>query len=277
MNPIVLRGLGANPRLLVTALGVSFAVALAASGLQVTRAQPMPVAVLVTPTQAVSKDMPTVYLKPFCNCQESVAEGQPVILRYGWLAESAQYVADYMQASTRTVFVDGKRYDNLERYWQPAAYSAANQGYGAYWLFPLPPLSPGMHTIETFVDLKREITDGFDDDKDGVPDIYGPSDSAYGHVDVLIGSSAAVAGKCANGGVAGTYRYTMIEPADYAGETWFDDDRRILKPGENVFFLSANRTHQQSTIGGHTLTLKEPECVTRTWWSEWPSATYNGQ
>ena len=89
-----------------------------------------------------------------------------------------------MEQAAVTVIVDGTEYAVTPECW--SAPSPAPGGYAVQLNAPLPVLARGQHRIELRITLPQEITDGFDANKDGKPDTYGPGEAFKEWMDLIV-------------------------------------------------------------------------------------------
>lgn len=113
-----------------------------------------------------------------------VPAGQPVVLHMGWLAKTHSQAQSFANLAGFTLTLDNHEYTGLSEYWESIMPFAG--GYGVDWNLPLALLTPGDHRIEYSLNLSEQITDGFDLDKDGKLDQYGPGVVFNGWVDVNV-------------------------------------------------------------------------------------------
>lgn len=146
------------------------------------------------PTQTVSQNSSDVYLKPFCNCAENVSAGKRIFVRFAWVAATEALVNDFIQAATYTpVFISSGKPNQKETHWTKPEYVTKDGTYMAYWITELPTLAPGRYNVKTEIHLDRTVTDGFDDNKDGKLDQYGPGVVFEGTIDLTISGSGVIA------------------------------------------------------------------------------------
>jgi len=145
-----------------------------------TATQPPPTS---TPTPTV---IPWVELDAFCYCLQDIDASAKVVLTQNWWATTPDLVKDFVSASQGTVLIDGKSYTNLERYWRDPQLDPRDNTYFANWSMELPKLAEGKHRIEIQVTLSRAVTDGFDQNKDGKPDQYGPGKLDDGWIEITL-------------------------------------------------------------------------------------------
>ena len=134
--------------------------------------------------------LPEVYVRPFCNCTETAALGQTVFLRWGWVATTEELTRAYIDASSQRVWIDGSADPVLwsigDSDWGEITWNDAYQGYASTWFWQLPPLPRGTHRIEIEVTLSEAVSDGYDMDSDGQPDLYGPGVVSTGWVELVV-------------------------------------------------------------------------------------------
>ncbi|MGH2594295.1 MAG: hypothetical protein ACRDGG_12360, partial [Anaerolineae bacterium] len=121
---------------------------------------------------------------PFCNCQRDVRAGQPALVVWVWNATDAALVDAFLSAVDMTVTIDGKSLDDPGQYW--GSIESGEEGMRARWLYALPPLDPGSHTVQVSVTSDVELTDGRDANGDGRPDTFGPGVLYDGYVQIVV-------------------------------------------------------------------------------------------
>ena len=108
--------------------------------------------------------------------QQQVPAGTPIQLTIGWSTDTEDQVADFLAAISLTGTLDGQPLSDLDNYWgeiEPLENNYGDQShYISTWLSPLGILSPGSHVVEIRGILRQPVTDGFDADNDGQPDMY---------------------------------------------------------------------------------------------------------
>ena len=108
--------------------------------------------------------------------QQQVPAGTPIQLTIGWSTDTEDQVADFLAAISLTGTLDGQPLSDLDNYWgeiEPLENNYGDQShYISTWLYPLGILSPGSHVVEIRGILRQPVTDGFDADNDGHPDMY---------------------------------------------------------------------------------------------------------
>ena len=115
----------------------------------------------------------SVYCGYFGESPVTIGAGQPVTLYWKWGAASEALRQDYIDAASFELRLDGELAD----------LSVASQSLNpcddvlcVTWRLPPMTLEEGAHEAMMTVTLDREITDGFDLDNNGAPDLYGPSE-----------------------------------------------------------------------------------------------------
>jgi hypothetical protein len=111
-----------------------------------------------------------------------VADGQPVVLHMGWLAKTRSQAKSFADMAEITLIIDNNEYTGLLEYW--GKLIPFSNGYGIEWNLPLTNLSLGVHRIEYSLSLADRVTDGFDFDKNGKLDQYGPGEALSGWVEI---------------------------------------------------------------------------------------------
>ncbi len=223
-----------------------------------------------TPTPAV---ISPVELDAFCNCLQDVDASAKLVLAQNWWATTADLVKDFVSASQSTVLIDGKSYTNLERYWGDPQLDAQDNTYFAHWSMALPTLAEGKHRIEIQVTLSRAVTDGFDQNKDGKPDQYGPGEEDNGWIEITL-----VPGLAKGSVLAGPTRMptTTPPPVLLQGKLIFQDGLATntnywdeISWEENFFFQDGKfhivlnkpggrmSEHPESAKGGEGPTIKD--------------------
>jgi len=134
--------------------------------------------------------LPEVYLRPFCECTETAELGQTVYLRWGWVATTEELTRAYIDASSQRVWIDGSADPVLwsigDSDWGEITWNEGYAGYASTWFWQLPPLPRGTHRIEIEVTLSEAVSDGYDMDSDGQPDLYGPGVVSTGWVELVV-------------------------------------------------------------------------------------------
>jgi len=106
------------------------------------------------------------------------------VLHWTWFATTAKLAQSFASLAEMTVTIDGQQFSELGEYWgEPGPYPG---GSAIQWNLPLPALEPGVHRIETTIELSEQVTDGFDGNQDGTPDGYGPGQVFGGWVELQV-------------------------------------------------------------------------------------------
>jgi hypothetical protein len=126
------------------------------------------------------------WIYPLCNCEDTVPAGNVPVLHWGWITVTEAENKDFINASTTVITIDGTPYPVPLENWGPVTYSKKDWAYKADWNYTLPALGPGTHRVEFSLSLSLVVTDGYDLNKDGALDQYGPGETVYGWVDVVI-------------------------------------------------------------------------------------------
>ena len=106
-----------------------------------------------------------------------VAASTPVVLRFGWEADTAQQVADFLAAAELVASLDGVPLPDSAQYWSEVEETGnrdanGEPNYQTFWRYPLGVLTPETHQVEAELRFQRPVTDGFDTDGNGEPEEY---------------------------------------------------------------------------------------------------------
>lgn len=135
--------------------------------------------------QAVgSPSLGKAVLYPFCNCRREAVVGQPLEVRWRWGAKSMDLLSQFRAGTTLSVTLDGRPLVRPQQDWSNP--QVVDNEAEMFWVYELPPLSPGSHVIEFVVHSDKEVTDGLDDNGDGKVDTFGPGDFLQGYVEVVV-------------------------------------------------------------------------------------------
>jgi len=123
-------------------------------------------------------------LYPFCNCRRELVVDQPLEVRWVWSAKSIDLLNQFKASTTLSVTLDGQPLIKPEQYW---SRPQLQEGEGSmFWVYDLPPLSPGSHLVEYVVSTDKKLTDGQDENGDGQLDMFGPGKIYEGYVEVVV-------------------------------------------------------------------------------------------
>jgi hypothetical protein len=113
----------------------------------------------------------TVTIKLAEGVAVQIAVGTPLQITIGWAADTNAHLEEALNALSMEASIDGGPMILLPGYhWSPGEESGGL--YISHWFYQLGILDPGIHTLEVVGTLSQPVTDGFDLDIDGQPDIY---------------------------------------------------------------------------------------------------------
>ncbi len=150
----------------------------------------MPTLVLVptkTPTRVAEPQKLPVEISAYCGYfaqSPRYAEvGQPIVLRWTWLAATDAYRQDYINAASFVMRIDGQEIDI-----SAVSLTLTNDadGFRVTWRLLPRTFSAGTHQVVPTVKLSRQVTDGFDSDKDGRLDIFDPGTSTLPPCEIIV-------------------------------------------------------------------------------------------
>jgi hypothetical protein len=112
--------------------------------------------------------------------QACIPSGSAVRLTTQWYVDTVAYAEDYLDSLELSVLVDGAALSQVADYWGATEACGdldedGDTDYVVRWAYPIGSLADGAHTVESYFSLAYPITDGFDLDEDGVPDVYSGS------------------------------------------------------------------------------------------------------
>lgn len=127
----------------------------------------------VSSTQApppTPTEVSPVYISALCtlmgqDARSVVPKGRPVIVMWGWSAETMGEVQDYIDAFVAHVTFDGK--DLSGRMQKDIPYDETAKIYRAVWMAGVGIPTPGLHRITYSLEFRKKIFDG--------TDYYGPA------------------------------------------------------------------------------------------------------
>jgi hypothetical protein len=147
------------------------------------------------PTQ-IATSWPSTTMKPIeisiaRDGYYQVYTNQPIILRLGWAADSQEYLNDVPNILDIHISVDGKEIEDIDGSWGvPEEHKDVDQDgdmdYVRYWKYTLGEVSMGGYQIISSLNLKQQISNGFDFDGDGALDTYGPGQFFVHVIDVNV-------------------------------------------------------------------------------------------
>jgi len=106
-----------------------------------------------------------------------VPENTPVVLRFGWEADTSEQVADFLSSAELLVRLDGGLLPDGGQHWSDVEETGnrdpnGEANYQTFWRYSVGVLTPGTHQVEAELRFQRPVTDGFDSDGDGAPEEY---------------------------------------------------------------------------------------------------------
>jgi len=134
-----------------------------------------PVVSVATPTPGTESNEP-VEISLLAR-EGRVGTDTPVVLRFGWEADTSEQVSDFLGAAELVVRLDGELLPDSEQYWSGVEETDnrdpnGEPNYQSFWRYPLGVLTPGTHQVEAELRFQHPVTDGFDSDGDGAPEEY---------------------------------------------------------------------------------------------------------
>jgi tRNA A-37 threonylcarbamoyl transferase component Bud32 len=141
---------------------------------------PMPTAT-PRPTAVPTLAPQLINLHRACGAEQTVEAGRPILIRYGaWITIGVDLANDTPNHMTVELRVDGQLVSGYALPAIPASQIPCSQGgapedqFAVRWETTLNPLPPGRHDIEVAYVIFEALTDGYDSNGDGQPDIYEP-------------------------------------------------------------------------------------------------------
>jgi hypothetical protein len=89
-----------------------------------------------------------------------VRKDQPVIVYWGWLATTSEYVQDFLDTATIEVTLDGEEVRPESQ--SDIHYDSEDEGFVVSWSAEVGTLTPGTHRLDYHVTWSRKISDGWD-------------------------------------------------------------------------------------------------------------------
>lgn len=126
-----------------------------------------------------------VYVVPYFIEEVNVYTDQEVILAFPWISCTRGLTVSYLTAIHMDWMYDGlplfASEEEFAEYWWPifpedqtgCISGQKSQGWTAVWVYSLGDYDePGEHVVSVEVWFDHPITDGYDSNGDGIPDIY---------------------------------------------------------------------------------------------------------
>lgn len=123
-----------------------------------------------------------LFLRQRCGDSYTVQADKPLEIRYGaWGAIGEELAKQNAQHLVVNLILDGKPVSGIQQPVAPFAStipcgSPPNDTYGVFYIAKIDSLSVGEHTASVTFILNEQVTDGYDSDDDGKPDVYGPGE-----------------------------------------------------------------------------------------------------
>lgn len=126
---------------------------------------------LAPPTATLEPQEIRTFADVYYRCDETMIPAKSSIRVYfAWSATTPELVSDFYDAVGFNVFVDGKKYEILDKVMDD--FSTSNDGYPLQRInLEIGILEPGLHEIKTIVSLSEKIFDGWD--------WYGPGENVF--------------------------------------------------------------------------------------------------
>lgn len=130
----------------------------------------------VGPVAPTAESQEPVEISLFAG-ESQVPGNTPVVLRFGWEADTSEQVADFLSSAEWVVNLDGELVPDAGEYWSDVEETRnrdpnGEANYQTFWRYSVGVLTPGTHQVESELRFQRPVTDGFDSDGDGVPEEY---------------------------------------------------------------------------------------------------------
>ncbi len=124
------------------------------------------------------------------DVQRDWPENQPVDLIYLWETKTSEQASQFAALLETNLVIDGVTYTGLQEYW--GKVQAVGENYFVEWKLPLPAFPAGAHVIEYSNRLTGQITDGFDSNKDGKEDQFGPGEMNQARIELNVAGASPV-------------------------------------------------------------------------------------
>lgn len=133
----------------------------------------------IAPTRPPSPQI--IFLRPACGATYTVEAGRPLEIRYGsWIAIGADQAKQNAQHLTVRLVLDGELMAGVQQPVVPiSAIPCTPQladAYGVFYVTQVGPPSAGAHTASVTWIFDEQVTDGYDTNGDGTPELYGPGE-----------------------------------------------------------------------------------------------------
>ena len=138
-----------------------------------------PTAVPVPPTNTPTPQI--IFLRPGCGTTYTVQADRPLEIRYGsWIAIGADLAEQNAQHLTVRLVLDGEPVTGVQQPVVPISAIPCTpplaDAYGVFYVTQVGPLGAGTHVASGTWILDEQVTDGYDANGDGAPELYGPGE-----------------------------------------------------------------------------------------------------
>lgn len=131
-----------------------------------------------------------VFLRSGCGTMYHIQVGTPLEIQYGaWLAVGKEQTVQNAQHLSVRLVIDGVTVDGIQ---QPIVAGSeipcvVLKGlFGVYFRTQVEPLSKGTHVVKVTWIFDEQVTDGYDSNGDGSPDMYGPGEIAIEEYMIIV-------------------------------------------------------------------------------------------
>jgi hypothetical protein len=138
------------------------------------------------PTQPLTPQI--IFLRRGCGTTYTVQAGRPLEIRYGsWVAIGADLANQNAEHLTVRLVLDGELVTGVQQPMVPRLVPSSEiacvtaspaDAYGVFYVTQVGPLSAGTHVASVTWILDAQVTDGYDANGDGMPELYGPGELA---------------------------------------------------------------------------------------------------